>query len=330
MELDFFYPKYNLAIEYHGAHHYKVSNFLTHDKSFESTHLQDLNKAALCKEKGITLIEVPYWWDRRVESLAATIHSQRPELFRHEPIEEPIRATPPTQRKIERSQSKNLFELLFILKDPTKKVLIAATDWDVTKNPKGWWMTEKYDGMRLYWTGSEFYTRHGTKVKAPPAWVAQMPSGIPLDGELWYVSNIYIYIKIHTRTQYGFYQSAIQLSRISDEEKWKAAQFWIFDAPGIANQPYEERMEFLKDLKEKGSLPSFVNIINSVKCEDEKHLQTFCDSIIAKGGEGVMLREPQSLYTAGRSDSLKRFKPFFDTEAKVLGNNYPHGFHCLQ
>jgi DNA ligase-1 len=61
-----------------------------------------------------------------------------------------------------------------------------------------------------------------------------------------------------------------------------------------------------------------------------KHLQEFFNKIIAKGGEGVMLREPQSLYKAGRSESLRKFKPFFDTEVRVIENNYPHGFKCLQ
>jgi ATP-dependent DNA ligase len=56
-------------------------------------------------------------------------------------------------------------------------------------------------------------------------------------------------------------------------------------------------------------------------------LKEYFDSIILKG-EGVMLREPQSLYKAGRYQSLRKFKPFFDTEVKVLENNYPHGFHC--
>ncbi len=73
-------------------------------------------------------------------------------------------------------------------------MLIAATDWNTTKNPKGWWMTEKYDGMRLYWTGKELYTRHGTKVKAPESWIKQMPFGIPLDGEIWFVCYIKLFI----------------------------------------------------------------------------------------------------------------------------------------
>ena len=62
----------------------------------------------------------------------------------------------------------------------------------------------------------------------------------------------------------------------------------------------------------------------------KQHLQEYCQSIVAKGGEGVMLREPNSTYTAGRSPSLRKYKDFKDTEVKVLRNNYPHGFDCQQ
>jgi ATP-dependent DNA ligase len=43
-----------------------------------------------------------------------------------------------------------------------------------------------------------------------------------------------------------------------------------------------------------------------------------------------MLRKPQSSYTVGRSDSLRKYKPLYDTEVKVLENNYPRGFSCKQ
>jgi hypothetical protein len=38
---------------------------------------------------GITLIEIPYWWDCKIESLAATIHKYKPDL-----IQQPKNATP--------------------------------------------------------------------------------------------------------------------------------------------------------------------------------------------------------------------------------------------
>jgi DNA ligase-1 len=73
-----------------------------------------------------------------------------------------------------------------------------------------------------------------------------------------------------------------------------------------------------------------VRTVVSVKCKNTESLNEFFQNIVGKGGEGVILREPQSLYKFGRSESLKKFKPFFDTEVKVLENNYPHGFNCEQ
>jgi DNA ligase-1 len=71
------------------------------------------------------------------------------------------------------------------LQDNTKKSLLTATLWDeATMDPTGWYMTEKYDGVRLYWNGSDFYSRQGKKVKVPEYWVSQMPN-VALDGELW-------------------------------------------------------------------------------------------------------------------------------------------------
>ena len=67
-----------------------------------------------------------------------------------------------------------------------------------------------------------------------------------------------------------------------------------------------------------------------VKCTGKEHLQQYWKEIVTKGGEGVMLREPGSIYRGGRSPSLVKYKEFLDTEVKVLENNYPHGFACQQ
>jgi DNA ligase-1 len=98
--------------------------------------------------------------------------------------------------------------------------MMTATLWE-DGDPKDWWMTEKFDGMRLYWNGTEFVTRHGKKLKVPEFISGNMPK-MSLDGELW--------------TQYGLYQEAVSLAKAGDEEKWKKAVFWVFDAPEIDKQ----------------------------------------------------------------------------------------------
>jgi hypothetical protein len=41
----------------------------------------EVNKYAACAKLGITLIEIPYWWDGSIDSLANTIHKYRPDLI---------------------------------------------------------------------------------------------------------------------------------------------------------------------------------------------------------------------------------------------------------
>ena len=81
---------------------------------------------------------------------------------------------------------------------------------------------------------------------------------------------------------------------------------------------------------QKLNLPSFAKIVEFVKCEGKEHLKQFNKSIIEKGGEGVILREPGSIYKCGRSTSLRKFKPYFDAEVRVLKTQYPYGFECEQ
>ena len=41
------------------------------------------------------MIEIPYWWDKRFETLVATVHAQRPDLFTGTPIADPIPSIAP-------------------------------------------------------------------------------------------------------------------------------------------------------------------------------------------------------------------------------------------
>ena len=67
LELDFYLPKYNIAIECQGNQHFKLNNFFNKRESF--THRQELDvlKKKLCEENGVKLlyysnlgIEYPY------------------------------------------------------------------------------------------------------------------------------------------------------------------------------------------------------------------------------------------------------------------------------
>jgi hypothetical protein len=62
LELDCFNEELRLAVEYQGEQHYKFNKFFhrSHD-AFLNGKYRDEMKRRICKERGITLIEIPYW-----------------------------------------------------------------------------------------------------------------------------------------------------------------------------------------------------------------------------------------------------------------------------
>lgn len=78
MELDIFLCNLSLAFEYQGEHHFMSIERFGDAKDFKA---RDEFKRQACLREGITLIEVPYWWDYSADSLRATIHQYRPDIF---------------------------------------------------------------------------------------------------------------------------------------------------------------------------------------------------------------------------------------------------------
>jgi hypothetical protein len=67
--------------------------------SIQATQQRDIEKKEACRVAGITLIQIPYWWNRRKESLAATIHLVRRELLSEFRAFDPIPESPPVKKK---------------------------------------------------------------------------------------------------------------------------------------------------------------------------------------------------------------------------------------
>ncbi len=68
LELDCYNPELRLAVEYNGAQHYVYNSFFHKNKeAFYNQKYRDELKRLRCKELGITLIEIPYTEDRRLE-----------------------------------------------------------------------------------------------------------------------------------------------------------------------------------------------------------------------------------------------------------------------
>ena len=193
----------------------------------------------------------------------------------------------------------------------TAPPILLAHKWETDHDPTGWWMSEKLDGIRAYWDGNAFVSRLGNKFYAPDWFVADLPRDT-LDGELW------VGRKMFSQTM-----SIVRSGTQSDA--WKQVSYVVFDAPS-APGVFEDRIAHAERVL-KRSATVHARPLPHVTCRGVDHLRDELHRVETLGGEGLMLRRPQSLYEVGRSSSLLKVKTFHDTEARVVGHAPGTGKH---
>ena len=78
--------------------------------------------------------------------------------------------------------------------------LMLAHKWDEDRHdPTGWWMSEKYDGLRAYWDGTKFLSRQGNQFCAPSFFLKDLPADHTLDGEVWMGSMCLAYCIVNAK-----------------------------------------------------------------------------------------------------------------------------------
>ncbi|MBL9091618.1 MAG: DNA ligase [Planctomycetaceae bacterium] len=189
-------------------------------------------------------------------------------------------------------------------------VLLAET-WDGEQDVSGWWLSEKLDGVRAVWTGRQFLSRQGNVFHAPTWFTADLPE-FPLDGELWLARRAF--------------QRTVSIVRRHDQPSdWQKIRYVVFDAPA-EHAPFERRLQTCREHFEK--CPAlYVDVLEQAVCRGRDHLDRELDRIEGLGGEGIMLRRPESAYEAGRSSSLLKVKRFFDAEVLVVAHEPGKGRH---
>ncbi len=212
-----------------------------------------------------------------------------------------------------------LFGLLFLSlflsfahAGPQAPPVMSPYTWEPEMDIQGWWMSEKYDGIRGYWTGRQLVSRVGNMFVTPPWFTANFPL-TPLDGELWIGRQTFSEL------------SSIVLRQTPDEAAWKRVRYMIFDAPQ-ARGGFEDRLDFARQWFNR-HLNAAVTIVEHEICKDTAHLRQKLADIEAQGGEGLILRRPQSPYTAGRSRDILKVKAFEDADAVVIGYRPGKGRH---
>ena len=179
-------------------------------------------------------------------------------------------------------------------------------DIDVTE----YLVSEKLDGVRGYWDGSNMLTRSGRKVALPPSFTLGFPH-TAIDGELWLGHN-----------RFEDISALVRRKQVPDKE-WQEVKFMMFDLPRHSG-PFIERYLAMKMLAEQ-TASIHLQVIKQEPVASTEALFTLFDSIVNAGGEGLMLHYQQAHYAVGRSEYIVKLKPKYDAEAVVIGHTEGKG-----
>lgn len=191
--------------------------------------------------------------------------------------------------------------------------LMLATTYNGRSDPAGFWVSEKYDGVRGYWDGQRLLTRAGNPIAAP-AWFTAGWSATPMEGELW--------------AGRGKFSQAVSTVRqqTPDDSAWRALRFMVFDLPAQGGS-FNERLPLLQAyVAQLGQ--AWVQAVEQNQATSAAALRAQLDAVVRAGGEGLVLHRGSAVYAARRSEDLRKFKPFDDAEARVVGQVAGTGKHA--
>lgn len=176
----------------------------------------------------------------------------------------------------------------------------------------GYWLSEKYDGVRALWDGQRLLTRGGQPIVAP-AWFTQGWPDHPMDGELW-----------GGRGQFETTVSTVRQQQ-PDDVAWRQLRFMVFDLPAHPGG-FTDRLLAYQALIARLGQP-WVVAVPQARVADHTSLLRRLDQVVREGGEGLMLHRGDAPYRAERNDDLLKVKTHEDAEARVVGHEPGRGRH---
>ena len=183
-----------------------------------------------------------------------------------------------------------------------KPDLFLLKTYDDGKEVVGWVMSEKLDGIRGFWDGEKLVSRGGNLIIAP-AWFTQSYPPFAIDGELW--------------TKRNDFENISSIVRSKDSgDRWKNISHHIFEVPNQQGGLLERLLVLEKYLR-ANSTPH-LKILKQTLIQDKQQLEMFLEEVTSHKGEGVVVRNPDTLYETGRLSSALKVKKYFDTECRVL------------
>jgi len=178
-----------------------------------------------------------------------------------------------------------------------------------------YWISEKLDGVRGHWDGHRLWARSGAAID-PPRWFTAHWPRQPLDGELWIARGRFDAVSTLVRTP-GVAKAG-----------WRQVHFMVFDLPADRGV-FEQRVLHMRTLG-AGCGCATLWIIPQFRLHDRAQLDARLRAVVAAGGEGLVLQHRNARYTVGRSETLLKYKPHDDAEARVVAHTAGQGKYAGQ
>lgn len=167
-----------------------------------------------------------------------------------------------------------------------------------------YWVSEKLDGIRARWDGTQLLSRAGNIIHAPAWFIEGFPSE-PLDGELWLARQ-------------RFEQTASIVLRDTPGDEWQNIRFMLFDLPEYKAN-FTQRLTQIQHLVMQTNSP-YLQSIPHFRISSKLELVDKLNELVAQGAEGLMLHHQDAHYQDGRSSSLMKLKKYQDAEARVIAH----------
>ncbi len=194
------------------------------------------------------------------------------------------------------------------------------------------------------------WSRYGNPIMAPDWFLNQLPC-CPLDGELWAGRGnfqtcrsicggdepdprfkqikyaVYSCPPITAVFGSGEIKNTNMVARFNYEaiERWIKERMVDFEGdfrflnPGAT---FEDELKFLADAIESQSDHCFLHkqvLLPEDETSARDLVELHLDKVLAQGGEGVVMRDPNACWLPKRHAGILKFKPYEDAEAKVIG-----------
>jgi DNA ligase-1 len=188
-------------------------------------------------------------------------------------------------------------------RDLPKPNLMLANVYHAGIDLNKYWVSEKYDGVRAIWNGTQLVSRGGNIYHAPKWFIQNFPKQ-KLDGELWIA-----------RQKFELVVSTVR-DKSPDGKAWRKVKFMVFDMPELPTS-FDDRLKQMKIAINNINTP-WVKIVKQWKVANHSTLMKELAVITKAGAEGLMLHKGSSLYKGKRSGDLLKVKPYQDAEAIVI------------